>query len=46
MSGGPQGMAGGQVHNQVAMQQQFLKLAMQRQQIVFQSYSLGFRVNF
>ncbi|AQK67811.1 ATP-dependent helicase BRM-like [Zea mays] len=31
-SGGPQGMVGGQMHNQVAMQQQFLKLAMQQQQ--------------
>ncbi|CAN6271151.1 unnamed protein product [Urochloa humidicola] len=32
LSGGPQGMVGGQVHNQVAMQQQYLKLAMQQQQ--------------
>nr|CAB3445292.1 unnamed protein product [Digitaria exilis] len=32
LSGVPQGMVGGQVHNQVAMQQQYLKLAMQQQQ--------------
>jgi SWI/SNF-related matrix-associated actin-dependent regulator of chromatin subfamily A protein 2/4 len=32
LSGGPQGMAGGQVHNQVAMQQQYMKLALQQQQ--------------
>ncbi|XP_004956997.1 ATP-dependent helicase BRM isoform X1 [Setaria italica] len=31
-SSGPQGMVGGQVHNQVAMQQQYLKLAMLQQQ--------------
>ena len=32
LSGGPQGMVGGQMHNQMAMQQQYLKLAMQQQQ--------------
>lgn len=32
LPGGPQGMVGGQMHSQVAMQQQYLKMAMQQQQ--------------
>ncbi|CAN6167182.1 unnamed protein product [Urochloa humidicola] len=32
LSGGAQGVVGGQVHHQVAMQQQYLKFAMQQQQ--------------
>ncbi|KAJ1277512.1 hypothetical protein BS78_04G009800 [Paspalum vaginatum] len=32
LPGGPQGMVGGQMHSQVAMQQQYLKMMMQQQQ--------------